>query len=214
MTGLHGGALTTFYQSGTLFRITKTGTFTKLWDFNSTNATVNGIDGYGALIQASDGNLYGTTYQGGAANAGTVFQMTLSGVLSQILSFDSVTNGAYPRSAPLQAGDGTLYVTTSTTTNGTDQGDVVQIANGLVAPAPVIVKFSPTSATVGKNVTITGAHFVGTTGVSFNGTAATFTVKSATSLVATVPTGATSGKIKVTNAGGTATSSTIFTVLP
>jgi uncharacterized repeat protein (TIGR03803 family) len=213
-TTSYGGTLTTFYQSGTVFRITKAGTFTKLWDFNSTNATVNGIDGYGAFIQASDGNLYGTTLQGGSANAGTVFQMTLGGVLTQILSFDSVTDGAYPRSVPLQASDGTLYITTSTTTNGTDQGDVIQIANGLAAPAPTIIKFAPTSAKVGKTVTITGTHFVGTTRVAFNGTSATFTIRSTTSMVATVPSGATTGPITVTNAGGTATSSTSFTVLP
>jgi uncharacterized repeat protein (TIGR03803 family) len=209
-----GGALTTYYQSGTLFRITKQGTFTKLWDFNATDPSVNGIDGYGALIQASDGNLYGTTMQGGSANAGTIFQMTLAGALTQILSFDSVTDGAYPRSVPLQASDGTLYFTTSTTTNGTDQGDVVQIANGLAAPAPVITRFSPTSGKVASKVTITGKNFVGTTNVAFQGTAATFTVKSITSLVATVPTGAASGHITVTNAGGTATSAASFTVLP
>ncbi len=209
-----GGALTTYYQSGTVFRITKQGTFTKLWDFNATDTSVNGIDGYGALIQASDGNLYGTTMQGGSANAGTIFQMTLAGALTQILSFDSVTDGAYPRSVPLQASDGTLYFTTSTTTNGTDQGDVVQIANGLAAPAPVITRFSPASGKVASKVTITGKNFVGTTKVAFNGKSATFTVKSTTSLVATVPSGATSGHISVTNAGGTATSTASFTVLP
>jgi hypothetical protein len=152
--------------------------------------------------------------QGGSANAGTIFQMTLAGALTQILSFDSVTDGAYPRAVPLQARDGTLYVTTSTTTNGTDQGDVVQIANGLAAPAPVITRFSPASGKVASKVTITGKNFVGTTKVAFNGKSATFAVKSTTSLVATVPSGATSGHISVTNAGGTATSIASFTVLP
>jgi uncharacterized repeat protein (TIGR03803 family) len=209
-----GGALTTFYQSGTLFRITRQGTFQKLWDFNATNASVNGIDGYGALIQASDGNLYGTTLMGGAANSGTIFQATLAGALTQVLSFDSVADGAFPRSVPLQASDGTLYFTTSTTLNGTDQGDVVQIVNGLPAPLPVITKFSPTSGLVGSKVTITGKNFVATNAVLFHGKAATFTIKSATSLVATVPTGATSGQITVRNAGGSATSTGSFTVLP
>jgi len=44
----------------------------------------------------------------------------LAGVLIQILSFDSVTDGAYSKAVPL-AGAGSLYFTTSTTTNGTDQ---------------------------------------------------------------------------------------------
>jgi uncharacterized repeat protein (TIGR03803 family) len=209
-----GGTLTTFFQSGTLFRITKSGTFTKMWDFNATNSSVNGIDPYGALVQASDGNLYGTTAQGGAANAGTIFQMTLTGALTQFFSFDSVTDGAYPKAVPLQASDGTLYITTSTTTNGTDQGDVIQFANGLTAPAPVVTRLSPTSGKVGIKVTVTGKNFVGTKAVKFNGTTATFKVRSATSIVATVPTGATTGKITVTNTGGSAVSTTSFTVLP
>ncbi len=208
------GSLNTFYQQGTLFRSTTGGVFTKLWEFNANDPSVTGISPFGALVQGTDGNLYGTTKSGGSANAGTVFQLTLSGAMTQVLSFDSVTDGAYPESVPLQASDGSLYFTTSTTTNGTDQGDVVQIVNGLPAPAPVITKFSPTSGLVGKKVTITGRAFVGTTRVAFNGTTATFTVRSGTSLIATVPAGATTGPITLTNAGGTATSAGTFTVLP
>ena len=209
-----GGALTTFYQSGTIFRVTKSGTFTKLWDLNATNIGVNGNIAYGAMIQASDGNLYGTTLQGGAANAGTVFQMTLSGALTQLLDFDMQTDGAYPRSVPLQASDGSLYITTSTTINGTDQGDVVQIANGLALPVPSITLFSPASGKVGAKVTILGKNLLGTTGVSFHGTSATFQVKSTTVVVTQVPAGATTGPITITNAGGSAVSKTSFTVVP
>jgi len=62
-------------------------------------------------------------------------------------------------------------------------------------------------------VVITGQSLTGATKVKFNGVAATsFTVNSNTQVTATVPTGATTGKIKVTTAGGTATSSTNFTV--
>jgi uncharacterized repeat protein (TIGR03803 family) len=212
-TASAAGALDVYYQQGTIFRVTTTGTFAKLWDFNATDPSVTGINPYGALNQASDGNLYGTTLAGGAG-AGTIFKMTLAGKLTQLLSFDSVTDGAYPRSVPLQASDGTLYFTTSTTTNGTDEGDVVQLSNGLPAPAPAIVRFYPTSGIVGTKVTVTGRHFIGATAVAFNGTPATFTVKSTTSLVATVPAGATTGPITVTNPGGSKTSTAIFTVLP
>ncbi len=208
------GSLNTFYQQGTLFRSTTKGVFTKLWEFNATDPSVTGISPYGALIQASDGNLYGTTSQGGAANAGTIFQLTLGGAITQLLSFDSVTDGAYPESVPLQASDGTVYLTTSTTTNGTDAGDVVQLSNGMPAPAPIITKFSPTRGKVGKKVTITGRNFVGTTAVAFNGRSATFTVKSTSTLIATVPAGATTGPVTVTNAGGPAVSSGTFTVVP
>src|ERR1700674_5498268 len=44
-----------------------------------------------ALIQATDGNFYGTTYYGGALNAGTVYKMTASGAVTLLHSF---TGGA------------------------------------------------------------------------------------------------------------------------
>jgi uncharacterized repeat protein (TIGR03803 family) len=215
-TTSYGGTLTTYYQSGTLFRITTKGVFTKLWDFNATDPSVNGISPWGGLIQASDGNLYGTTTAGGgAANSGIVYQLTLGGALSQVISFDASTTGASPEAVPLQAADGTIYITNNggTVSNSKYQGAVVQIANGLPAPIPVILKFAPAKAKVGKKVTITGSNFVGTTGVAFNGTSAKFTVVSANTVIAIVPGGATTGPITITNAGGSTTSVHNFTVL-
>jgi uncharacterized repeat protein (TIGR03803 family) len=202
-----------------LFRITTQGVFTKLWDFNSTGTPLNGFIPYGGLIQASDGNLYGTTQAGGGtANSGTVYELTLGGVLSQVMSFDSTTSGALPESVPLQAADGTLYLTTVTgggsNMNQGDQGTIVQIVSGLPKPKPAVLKFSPASGMVGQKVTISGSSFVGTTGVTFNGTTATFKVKSTNTVTTTVPSGATSGPITVTNAGGSTTSVQSFTVLP
>jgi IPT/TIG domain-containing protein len=79
---------------------------------------------------------------------------------------------------------------------------------------PTVTSFTPTSGTVGASVTVTGTGFTGATAVAFNGTkAAGFTVSSDTTLSAKVPSGATSGKISVTNTVGTGTSSTSFTVL-
>jgi len=80
-------------------------------------------------------------------------------------------------------------------------------------PAPTITSFTPGSGTVGTAVTITGTNFTGATDVDFNGTAAAYTVVSGTSITTTVPAGATTGPISVTTAGGTATSSTNFTVI-
>ncbi len=212
-----GGALTTFYQSGTLFQITTTGAFTKLWDFNSTDPSVNGISPWGGLIQASDGNLYGNTSAGGgAADSGTVFQLTPTGALSQIMSFDAATTGALPLAVPLQAADGTLYVTNNggTISNNKYQGAVVQIVSGLPAPKPKIVGFAPAKGMVGQKVTILGSNLVGTTGVTFNGTSAAYKVQSSVIVTATVPNGATSGRITITNAGGATTSIQSFTVVP
>ena len=212
-----GGALTTYYQSGTLFRITPSGVFSKLWDFNATDPSVNGIAPWGGLIQASDGNLYGTTTAGGGApNSGILYQLTLAGALSQVISFNAATTGALPEAVPLQAADGTLFITNNggTVSNNKYQGAIVQIANGLPAPKPILRGFAPASGTVGQPVTIFGGHFVGTTRVAFHGTAAPFTVRSTNTIIATVPSGATSGPVTVTNAGGSTTSATSFTVLP
>ena len=91
----------------------------------------------------------------------------------------------------------------------------------LTAPVPTITGFTPAFGPVGTSVTITGTNFSGTvsgtsfttSSLKFNTTSATtFKVDSATQITATVPTGATTGKISVTTPGGTATSSTNFTV--
>src|SRR5205807_855684 len=80
--------------------------------------------------------------------------------------------------------------------------------------APTITNFTPTSGPVGVSVTITGTTFIGATAVRFNGSAAGFTVTSATAIQATVPAAATTGLLSVTTPGGTATSATNFTVAP
>jgi hypothetical protein len=81
-----------------------------------------------------------------------------------------------------------------------------------VVTAPTISGFSPSSGSPGTPVSISGTGFTGTTSVTFHGTAASFTVGSDSQVTATVPSGATSGAIAVTNSAGTATSSSSFTV--
>jgi len=104
------------YGCGTVFKITAGGTLTTLHSFAA------GSDGSGPLswlVQASNGNLYGTTRtpphgEGGAYGYGTVFEITPSGKLTTLHSFDG-TDGAYPYAGLVQATDGNLY---GTTTNG------------------------------------------------------------------------------------------------
>ena len=103
-------------------------------------------------------------------------------------------------------------------------GSVVSAATFIyTVPVPTITGFTPTVGPVGTSVTITGTNFDGSTlsnnVVKFNGTAATVTASTSTSITATVPTGATSGAISVTvssskpNYGSqTATSSASYTV--
>jgi IPT/TIG domain len=75
------------------------------------------------------------------------------------------------------------------------------------------LNFSPASGTVGTPVTINGVSLTQTKKVTFGGVAATqFTVNSDKKVTATVPTGAVTGHIAITTAGGTAVSSGIFTV--
>jgi len=78
---------------------------------------------------------------------------------------------------------------------------------------PQITSFTPSSGPVGTVVTIIGVSLTQTTKITFGGVAATtFTVNSDTKIMVTVPSGAVSGKIVVTTAGGTAASSASFTV--
>ncbi len=79
--------------------------------------------------------------------------------------------------------------------------------------APRIWGFTPTSGATGAEVVISGSNLGSATSVKFNGTSATFTVLSATSVKAVVPAGATTGPISVTNPSGTSTSTTNFTKL-
>jgi hypothetical protein len=109
---------------------------------------------------------------------------------------------------PVGASSGPLRVTTS-------GGTAVSGSSFTVIPAPVIDSFSPAIGGVGTVVSVSGNYFGGATSVSFNGKASTFSVNAAGTLItATVPAAATTGRIVVTTAGGTATSATNFTVAP
>jgi uncharacterized repeat protein (TIGR03803 family) len=66
----------------------------------------------GGLAQGSDGNFYGTTYNGGVNNDGTVFMMTPAGVLTTLITFDGA-NGSGPSAVLVQGSDGNFYGTTS-----------------------------------------------------------------------------------------------------
>jgi uncharacterized repeat protein (TIGR03803 family) len=111
--------------------------------------------------------------------------------------------------AKVPAGAKTGQKITVTTTGGT----ATSAATFTVLPS--ITSFSPSSGPVGTLVKITGNTFTGTTAVKFGGVAATsFTVVKDTEVDATVPAGAVTGKIAVTTAAGTATSTTNFTVTP
>src|SRR5580700_3695859 len=82
-----------------------------------------------------------------------------------------------------------------------------------LTPKPTITSFSPSSATVGTEVTINGTHLKGATKVTFNGTVATVISDHSKEIEAYVPVGATTGYIKVRTPGGAVKSESDFTVL-
>ncbi len=117
-TTLGGGA----NGAGTVFKITPSGTLTTLYTFCSQSGCTDGIEPFGGLIQATDGNFYGTTLGGGATGAGTVFKITPSGTLTTLYSFCSqsgCTDGEEPFAGLIQATDGNFY---GTTQNGGTSG--------------------------------------------------------------------------------------------
>ena len=78
-------------SGGTVFKITPSGILTTLYTFCSQSGCTDGGGPAGVLVQATDGNFYGTTYGGridacGAGNScGTVFKITPSGVLADAI---------------------------------------------------------------------------------------------------------------------------------
>jgi len=110
-----------------------------------------------------------------------------------------------------------------TVPSGATTGNIVVHASGVdsagksftVASAPSITSLSPTSGAAGVSVTITGTNFgstQGTSTVKFNGTSASVTSWSATSIHANVPAGATTGNV-VVHASGVDSNGKPFTVL-
>jgi uncharacterized repeat protein (TIGR03803 family) len=97
---------------GTVFEITPQGKLTTLYRFCSQSGCSDGADPSAGLVQASDGNFYGTTYAGGANGDGTVFKITKAGALTTLASF-SGANGTGPDFGSLiQSSDGNFYGTT------------------------------------------------------------------------------------------------------
>jgi uncharacterized repeat protein (TIGR03803 family) len=246
---------------GTIFKITTTGTLTTLHSFDLTDGGNPGV----GLIQAADGNFYGTTYFGGASNSncatgtcGTVFKITPSGTLTTLHSFD-YTDGGNPETALIQATDGNFYGTTDNgygtvftiTPNGTlttlhnfDGADgsfpnaLVQHTNGtfyattaqggirnyhvcglgcgtiysLSVGLGPFVETEPASGNEGAGINILGTNLTGATSVTFNGTEASFTVVSSSEITTTVPAGTTTGEVKVVTPGGMLSSNVPFQV--
>ncbi len=104
----YGGGM---YSFGVLYEIDPaTGTFTKKLDFDSINTGSNCMS---TLFQASNGKLYGTSWSGGTADKGVLFEYDIpSNIITKIIDFDGPINGAQPYNTTLmEASNGKLYGT-------------------------------------------------------------------------------------------------------
>jgi uncharacterized repeat protein (TIGR03803 family) len=197
---------------GTVFKITPSGTLTTLHSFCTQSGCPDGQFPQTGLVQATNGNLYGTTISGGAYGDGTIFKITTSGTLTtlyNVCSQSGCPDGQYPGGGLVQDTNGNLYGTTADGgANG--EGTIFSLSLGL-SPS---VEAQPASGIVGAVIKILGTNLTGATSVAFNGTAATFTVVSSSEITTTVPAGGTTGTIQVATPGGPLSSNVPFTVTP
>jgi uncharacterized repeat protein (TIGR03803 family) len=105
---------TTYYGGasglGTVFKVTAGGTESVLYSF--TGGGSDGSHPYAPMILGSDGNLYGTTFEGGPSDLGTVFELTPGGTETVLYFFAGGSDGGYPEAGLLQGSDGNFYGTT------------------------------------------------------------------------------------------------------
>jgi uncharacterized repeat protein (TIGR03803 family) len=207
-TAANGGS----YNSGTIFEITSADQFMGLHRFSFSG----GVAPSWGLTLASDGNLYGvaTNNDNFAAKAsgyepsgyGIIFEITPAGVFTTLAS-----SYYFPIGPLFQGTDGSLYGTTQgggKGNSGYGYGTIFKLSNGL---SP-LVKTVPVAGKAGQSVIILGNGLTGSTSVTFNGVAASFTVESDTYIKATVPAGATTGTVSVATPSGTLNSNPQFVV--
>lgn len=107
-TTTEGGA----YGSGTVYKLSPAGKLTVLYNFGA--SSTDGNDPVAGLVRDSLGNLYGTTYQGGANGYGTIFKISPAGEETILYNFASTsTDGFYPEAGLVMDKSGNLYGTTA-----------------------------------------------------------------------------------------------------
>ncbi len=211
------------FSCGTVFKITPDGTLTSFYSFcPGGGGCTDGATPYGGgLVKGTDGNFYGTTEAGGPRphacggdyGCGTVFKITPSGTLTTLHSFD-VTDGESVYAGLLQGTNGSFY---GTTYYGGLYGNCIAACGTVYSISMGLgpfVETNPAAGKVGAAVKILGTDLTGSTSVTFNRTAATFTVKSKSLITTVVPTRATTGTVEVVTPKGTLSSNVPFQVLP
>jgi uncharacterized repeat protein (TIGR03803 family) len=118
-TTLRGGA-NIYFPEGTIFKVAPSGKLTRIYSFCSQGGSecTDGQYPEGELVESADGKFYGTTYEGGANNGGTVYNVTSKGKLITMYSFCPRNNciaGYYPEAGLVQGTGGDFYGTTRDT---------------------------------------------------------------------------------------------------
>jgi uncharacterized repeat protein (TIGR03803 family) len=134
MQGSDGNLYGTTYGSGVgasangaVFRITPGGSLTNLHSFVGSD----GANPFAGLVQGTDGNFYGTTYDGGVNGYGTVFRVNAGGSLTTLWTFTNGMDGANSYATMVQGSDGNFYGTTYGSGSGPSaNGTVFRISAG------------------------------------------------------------------------------------
>ncbi|MCG8603698.1 DNRLRE domain-containing protein, partial [bacterium] len=138
----------------------------------------------------------------GGSNFSGLTDITFNGISATNINLDSDTQ--VRAQVPLGASTGPITVSNAL-------GSAATQSNFSVTNLPSIFSFTPATGIAGTVVTITGINFTDVSGVAFNGiSASSFSVSSDTQIQATVPEGASTGKIQVTNPDGAGESATSF----
>lgn len=106
--GREGGAS----SRGAIYKVTATGTRTRIISLTGTAGVAPGGKPRGPLVLAADGNFYGLTEEGGAANTGVIYRLTAGGVYTAVSAFGA-SGPRSPQGGFVVGIDGLLYATTS-----------------------------------------------------------------------------------------------------
>ncbi|HEV7241876.1 MAG TPA: hypothetical protein VGQ36_21780 [Thermoanaerobaculia bacterium] len=189
------GAVSGFFRVMTL-----SGMATSAEAFNVTTPNLPEIGGFSPISGAA-----GTRVQIIGSNLAGATQVTFAGVNA---SFEPPQQNSIFATVPPGAMTGQIRVTTP-------GGTATSFSSFAVTTGgPVITDFQPQSGKVGFSVTIAGANLSGTSQVTFNGTPAPIGIVTPNFVQVFVPTGATTGPIRLVTPTGETTSSTPFTVTP
>jgi uncharacterized repeat protein (TIGR03803 family) len=186
---------------GSLYRLTPAGQYTLLYSFPKGPSAFPM-----ALLQGSDGNLYGASL---GREGSALWRVTLSGQYTLVHTM-TPNEGGCPCNL-IQGSDGIIYGAAGNY-GPLGYGSIFALNAGLPKPAPQPLEFGPRHGAAGTRIRIWGYNLLQPS-VSFGGVAAASVSSSGPNYVwATVPTGAVTGPITVTTPGGTAPTPVSFYV--